>query len=154
LTLEYQGCIRYELSDAVVLDDAPDPSGRPCGRITRIDGRSDDVLVLPAAAGGDVAVHPYRLRAPFVRLLDVLQYQVVQRADGLVVRVVVRTAAPRDLAETVQRAVESAFRLAGARLPSASRSSTRSRASRVTRRRRSSSSRRSVVPRRGESSRS
>jgi phenylacetate-CoA ligase len=117
LTLESQGCIRYELSDAVVLDDAPDPSGRPYDRITRIDGRSDDVLVLPAAAGGDVAVHPYRLRAPFVRLLDVLQYQVVQRADGLVVRVVVRTAAPRDLAETVQRAVESAFRLAGARLP-------------------------------------
>jgi hypothetical protein len=75
------------------------------------------VLVLPAAAGGDVAVHPYRLRTPFVRLLDVLQYQVVQRADELVVRVVVRAAAPRDLAATVQRAVERALRLAGVRLP-------------------------------------
>jgi hypothetical protein len=75
------------------------------------------VLVLPAVAGGDVAVHPYRLRAPFVQLLDVLQYQVVQRAEELVVRIVARATAPRDLPETVQHAVERALVRAGARLP-------------------------------------
>jgi phenylacetate-coenzyme A ligase PaaK-like adenylate-forming protein len=112
-----QPLIRYELSDAVVVDDGPDPSARPYDRITRIDGRSDDVLVLPAVAGGDVAVHPYRLRAPFVQLLDVLQYQVVQRAEELVVRIVARATAPRDLPETVQHAVERALVRAGARLP-------------------------------------
>ena len=82
-----------------------------------IDGRSDDVLVLPAAGGGDIAVHPYRLRAPFVQLLDVLQYQVVQRADELAVRVVVRATAPRDLPEKVEQAVESALARAGTRSP-------------------------------------
>ena len=112
-----QPLIRYELSDAVVVDDGPDPSARPYDRITRIDGRSDDVLVLPAVAGGDVAVHPYRLRAPFVQLLDVLQYQVVQRADELAVRVVVRATAPRDLPEKVEQAVESALARAGTRSP-------------------------------------
>jgi hypothetical protein len=66
---------------------------------------------------GDVAVHPYRLRAPFVRLLDVLQYQVVQRADELTVRIVARPDAARDLTETVQRRVESALSDAGARFP-------------------------------------
>jgi hypothetical protein len=30
--------------------------------------RSDDVITLPAAGGGTVAVHPFRLRAPFSEL--------------------------------------------------------------------------------------
>ena len=90
-----QPLIRYELSDAVLLETAPDPSGRPFDRIARIDGRSDDVLRLPGADGRVVAVHPYRIRAPFVRLLDVLQYQVVHRHDGLLVRIVARSSPPR-----------------------------------------------------------
>ena len=113
-----QPLIRYELSDAVVLDDGPDPSGRPYDRIRRVDGRSDDVLRLPARSGdGDVAVHPYLLRAPFVTLLDVLQYQIVHRAGGLVVRIVVRDTAPRTLPELVCSAVEGALAQAGARSP-------------------------------------
>ena len=113
-----QPLIRYELSDAVVVDDGPDPSGRPYDRIRRVDGRSDDVLRLRARSGdGDVAVHPYRLRAPFVRLLDVLQYQIVHRAGGLVVRIVVRDTAPRDLPERVRSAIEGALAQAGARSP-------------------------------------
>ena len=60
-----QPLIRYEVSDAVVLAEGDDPSGRPYLRIARIDGRDDDSLVLPGPGGGRVAVHPYRLRAPF-----------------------------------------------------------------------------------------
>jgi phenylacetate-CoA ligase len=112
-----QPLIRYELSDAVELEAGPDPSGRPFDRIARIDGRSDDVLHLPGAAGRPVAVHPYRLRAPFVRLLDVLQYQVVHRADGLLVRVVAGNAAPRDLNARVRTEVEAALVDAGASVP-------------------------------------
>ena len=98
-----QPLIRYELSDAVQLEDGVDRSGRPYDRIARIDGRSDDVLRLPAAVGGgEVAVHPYRLRAPFVKLLDVLQYQVVHGDAGLLVRIVVRDSAPRDLPQHVR----------------------------------------------------
>ena len=112
-----QPLIRYELSDAVQLEPGPDPSGRPFDRIARIDGRSDDVLRLQAADGRPVAVHPYRLRAPFVRLLDVLQYQVVHRSDGLLVRVVVGDTASRDVPERVRAEVEAALTDAGASVP-------------------------------------
>jgi phenylacetate-coenzyme A ligase PaaK-like adenylate-forming protein len=108
--------IRYELSDAVRLEAGPDPSGRPYDRIARIDGRSDDALDLPAVdGGGNVTVHPYRLRAPFVKLLDVLQYQVVHRAGSLLVRIVVRETAARDLPDRVRGVVEDALEGAGAR---------------------------------------
>jgi phenylacetate-coenzyme A ligase PaaK-like adenylate-forming protein len=111
-----QPLVRYELSDAVQLEVGADPSGRPYERIARIDGRSDDVLRLRAAVGGgEVAVHPYRLRAPFVKLLDVLQYQVVHRRAGLLVRIVVRDSARRDLPERVRSAVDGALAEAGVR---------------------------------------
>jgi phenylacetate-coenzyme A ligase PaaK-like adenylate-forming protein len=105
-----QPLIRYELLDSVELAPGPDPSGRPFDRIAHIDGRSDDVLHLPASDGaGTVAVHPYRLRAPFVRLLDVLQYQIVQRREGLAVLIVVRPGAPRDLPDRARSVVEDAL---------------------------------------------
>jgi phenylacetate-coenzyme A ligase PaaK-like adenylate-forming protein len=109
-----QPLIRYELSDAVELAAGPDPSGRPFDRIARVDGRSDDVLRLPAKGGGVVAVHPYRLRAPFTRLLDVLQYQIVQRANGLVVRVVPRAGSEHGLEQRVREAMCAALAEAGA----------------------------------------
>jgi phenylacetate-coenzyme A ligase PaaK-like adenylate-forming protein len=112
-----QPLIRYELLDSVELAAGPDPSGRPYDRIARIDGRSDDVLGLPGRAGGTVAVHPYRLRAPFVRLLDVVQYQLVHRSSGLDVLVVVRRGAGRDVATVVRAALEDALREAGAVCP-------------------------------------
>lgn len=109
-----QPLIRYELTDSVVLADGPDPSGRPYDRIARIDGRSDDVLHLPAVEGRTVVVNPFRLRAPFVKLLDVVQYQVVHRADGVLVRIVPRDAARRDLPDRVRAAVAGALADAGA----------------------------------------
>jgi len=112
-----QPLIRYELLDSVELAEGPDPSGRPFDRIARIEGRSDDVLRLPARGGGVVAVHPYRLRAPFVRQLDVLQYQVVHHASGLAVSIVVRRDAPHDLPATVRSALEHALAEAGAECP-------------------------------------
>jgi len=112
-----QPLIRYELSESVQLAGGPDPSGRPFDRILRIDGRSDDVLVLPGAAGGEVAVHPYRLRAPFVQLLDVLQYQVVRRPDELLVRTVLRGSAPHDLPERIRAELDEALDGAGASFP-------------------------------------
>jgi phenylacetate-coenzyme A ligase PaaK-like adenylate-forming protein len=112
-----QPLIRYELYDSVMLASGPDPTGRPWLRIASVDGRSDDILRLPRLDGGEVRVHPFRLRRPFVRLVDVLQYQVVHRADGLLVRIVMRDSAARDLPETVRAAVEGALREAGAVAP-------------------------------------
>jgi phenylacetate-CoA ligase len=96
-----QPLIRYELTDSVVLADGPDPSGRPYDRIAHVDGRSDDMLRLPSDRGRDAVVHPFRLRSPFSRRSDVLQYQVVRRRDELLVRIVPRPGASSDVPEEV-----------------------------------------------------
>ncbi|MET0832047.1 MAG: hypothetical protein ABWY62_06655, partial [Acidimicrobiia bacterium] len=111
-----QPLIRYELADSVVLAPGPDPSGRPYDRIQRVDGRSDDVLSLPAADGGFVSVHPYLLRAPFTLLPEVVQYQIVHRSDELLVRVVPRRRSASDLVGRVEAAVRRAVAGAGARI--------------------------------------
>jgi phenylacetate-coenzyme A ligase PaaK-like adenylate-forming protein len=109
-----QPLIRYELTDAVVLEDAPDSSGRPYRRILRVDGRSDDILRFPALDGGEVDVHPHVLRAPFSALLDVRQYQIVHEADGLRVRLVPQPTAAADLAERVGAVLAEELTAAGA----------------------------------------
>jgi phenylacetate-CoA ligase len=112
-----QPLIRYELSDSVIVADGGDPEGLPYLLLASIDGRSDDILSLPAAGGGVVSVHPHRLRAPFTALLDLRQYQIVHRRDGsLHVRVVPRRAAP-DLAGTVGVALARVLADAGAVAP-------------------------------------
>jgi phenylacetate-coenzyme A ligase PaaK-like adenylate-forming protein len=113
-----QPLIRYELSDSVVLDVGPDPSGRPYTRVVRVDGRSDDILAFPRAGGGTVDVHPHRLRAPFSALVDVLQYQIVhQRDGGLRVEVVPAPAAPRELTGEVRAALVDELLAAGVAAP-------------------------------------
>jgi putative adenylate-forming enzyme len=109
-----QPLIRYELSDSVVLAEGRDPSGRPWLRIERVAGRSDDVLKLPASDGRAVRVHPLRLRAPFTRLPGVRGYQIVHRPDSVLVRVVPRSDANRDLSQQVRAALAAALSEAGA----------------------------------------
>lgn len=109
-----QPLIRYELTDAIVLADGPDPSGRPYRRIVRVDGRSSDILRFPATNGGEVAVHPYRLRAPFSAMLDVRQYQIVREPDGVRVRIVPKSTAPSDLPDRVRLAIARELEDAGA----------------------------------------
>jgi phenylacetate-coenzyme A ligase PaaK-like adenylate-forming protein len=92
----------------------PDPTGLPFARIASVDGRSDDILRFPAARGGEVAVHPYRLREPFATLAGVRQYQIVQHARGLRVRVVLDGAAPSGTTEQVRTALLCALVDAGA----------------------------------------
>ena len=119
LTNRAQPLIRYELSDAAVLAEGPDPSGRPFTRIARVDGRTSEILRFPAAGGREVAVHPYRLRAPFSALLDVRQYQLVhERGGALLIRLVPRAGAPRDLVANVRDAVTHALADAGVADPS------------------------------------
>jgi phenylacetate-coenzyme A ligase PaaK-like adenylate-forming protein len=112
-----QPLIRYELSDSAVVAEEPDPSGRPWLRLARVDGRSDDILTLPAREGGEVRVHPHRLRAPFTLLPEVRQYQIVYGPDGLLVRIVPREDARRELPERVEGAVEAVLADAHARVP-------------------------------------
>jgi len=63
---------------------ATEPSGSslPFARINGIQGRTEDILHLPAVSGGEVAVHPIT----FHHVLDSLPvsgWQVIQENDGL-----------------------------------------------------------------------
>lgn len=53
---------RYRMNDLLELSDAPCPCGSPLLRVARIEGRQDDVFVLPARDGGTRMVTPDVLR--------------------------------------------------------------------------------------------
>ena len=112
-----QPLIRYELADSVTLAEGPDASGLPFRRLAAVDGRSDDILRFPGPSGGDIAVHPYRLRAPLAAFGELRQYQIVQHHGGLQIRIVATPSAPRDLAARVHDAVIDALEAAGALPP-------------------------------------
>jgi putative adenylate-forming enzyme len=112
-----QPLIRYELTDSVTIAGGPHPLGLPYARIAAIDGRSDDIITFPAASGGEVAVHPFRLRAPFAGLPEVRQYQIHHGQAGLHVRVVLRPTAPPDTLARVRTALTRELQAAGATPP-------------------------------------
>jgi phenylacetate-coenzyme A ligase PaaK-like adenylate-forming protein len=103
-----QPLLRYEVSDMVAVAPERCPCGRPFRLLAGIEGRNDDILHLPAAAGGTVAVHPLALRTALAGIPGLAQYKVVQDAGGLRVRVALRQGA--DPAEAVHQV---ATRLAG-----------------------------------------
>ena len=77
-----QPLIRYELSDSIRLATEPSSLNLPFVRIDGIQGRTEDILRLPAIKGGEVAVHPIT----FHHVLDSLPvsgWQVVQEEVGL-----------------------------------------------------------------------
>jgi phenylacetate-coenzyme A ligase PaaK-like adenylate-forming protein len=113
-----QPLIRYELSDIVALDAAPCPCGRTLRRIVALDGRGDDVLVLPARGGGTVPVHPLTVRSPFAADEDVRQYQIVFDGRTLVVRLVPQPGTDAaGVAERVRRELATKLAAAGAEPP-------------------------------------
>jgi phenylacetate-CoA ligase len=81
-----QPLLRLEVTDLVTLDPDPCPCGRPLVRAAAIHGRSDDLLSLPARAGGRVAVHPLQF-ALLTGDPDVREFQV--RQDGPVIRILI-----------------------------------------------------------------
>ena len=107
-----QPIIRYELSDMVAIDSAPCPCGRSLRRVVALEGRSDDILHLPGASGGQVPIHPIVLRGPFTHRTDVRQYRVIHDHDGLHVLVVLHQGV---LAEEVVRHIRDALAEALAR---------------------------------------
>jgi phenylacetate-CoA ligase len=109
--------IRYELSDTVTLASGPDPSGLPYLRIERVDGRNDDALRLPKVGGGEAVVLPYRLRAPFLDLPDVVQHQVVHAPGRLIVRIVLRPGSSVETLDRVASGIRAAVEAAGAVSP-------------------------------------
>jgi len=90
-----QPLIRYEMSDRISLSPSPCDCGRTFALMGGIEGRVEDLLTLPGAAGGTVTIHPnvcHRVLEP----LPIKQWQVQQTADGLTINVV-RSQVPVDV---------------------------------------------------------
>jgi len=109
--------IRYELADRVTVSPERNPGGRPYRHLTAIDGRTADTLTFPARAGGEVAILPLRLGAPFARIPAVRQFQIVHEAGRLTVRVVLEPSAPGETTTQVRDAVARVLEEAGAVVP-------------------------------------
>lgn len=78
--------LRYELDDRIRLSAETCPCGRPYALLDGIEGRSDEVLDLPALGGGTRALHP----VVFHQVLEPIPahgWQVVARGDALEVLV-------------------------------------------------------------------
>lgn len=104
--------IRYEISDRVTLA-VPDRHDQPFDRIAAIDGRADELIMLPTPDGDRTPVHAMRLRAPFVRFPDVVQYRILHDPAGLTVSVVLRPRAEPDVTGLIRDALASELRTAG-----------------------------------------
>jgi phenylacetate-coenzyme A ligase PaaK-like adenylate-forming protein len=109
--------IRYAIEDRVVESPDANPAGRPFRHLAGIDGRTGDTLTLPARAGGTVALLPLRMGAPFARLPEVRQFQIVHEPDGIEIRLVLDPAAPADVPARVRAAVAGAIEEAGGVAP-------------------------------------
>ena len=109
-----QPLIRYEVSDMVALDARLCPCGRTSRRVTSIEGRHDDLLLLPAARGGRIPIHPIVLRRPFTSLPTVHQYRVVLGDEGLRVSVVIGNGPIEETSRHVRAALAAGLEDAGA----------------------------------------
>jgi phenylacetate-CoA ligase len=70
--------VRYRMGDRGALHPEPCPCGCPFPRLTRITGRSDDLLQLPSGEW----VHSSVARFPWVYSKEIRQFQIIQWAAG------------------------------------------------------------------------
>jgi phenylacetate-coenzyme A ligase PaaK-like adenylate-forming protein len=104
--------IRYEMTDRVTLATDPCPDGLPFRLLDSIEGRTDDIVVLPASAGGRIRVHP----VVFHRVLDLLDAPAWQvRQQGPDINVLVASPGPQVDVAATEQAVLAALEQAGAR---------------------------------------
>ena len=106
--------IRYEMTDRVRLAAEPCPCPLPFRLLDSIEGRTDDVLVLPAIDGRTVRVHPVVFHQ-VLDLLDAAGWQVRQQEREL--RVLVAAPGPDFDPTGTERGVQAALTAAGVRPP-------------------------------------
>ncbi|HET8951361.1 MAG TPA: hypothetical protein VFN44_12660 [Solirubrobacteraceae bacterium] len=112
-----QPLIRFEVSDVVTIDPEPCPCGRTLRRMRSVEGRADAVLWLPGVAGERVPVHPLQFGV-ITADRGVREFQVLQRGDGVHVRVVVREGEATDaVAERLREHVGARLAALGVRDP-------------------------------------
>jgi putative adenylate-forming enzyme len=82
-----QPLIRYEMTDCVTLSSGTCECGRAFGLVQSVEGRQQDVLVLPGASGMPVSIHPV-VFDHVLEPLPIRQWQVVERPAEVVVKLV------------------------------------------------------------------
>jgi hypothetical protein len=92
---------RLLVANLVVAPSEPCLCLRPFRLVPGIEGRNDDILYLPGAAGCRVAVHPLALRSPLTEVADLAQYQIRCTDARLIVRASLRSAAPADVLDSL-----------------------------------------------------
>ena len=85
-----QPIIRYRIDDMVAVTSEPCRCGRNTRRIVAISGRTDDVVSLPAARGGEVRVHPNVFAEAIENASGVVQYQVRVAKGNVHIDIVLR----------------------------------------------------------------
>jgi phenylacetate-CoA ligase len=111
--------IRYELSDLVKIAAGPCPCGRPHLRLAALEGRREDVLILPARGGGQIKMNAFLFGETLLHDPAVREYQLSPRQRSLRIRVVLREGAPvRQVVESLRQAMTAELDAAGATLDS------------------------------------
>lgn len=113
-----QPIIRYEISDLITLSPEPCPCGRPFRLVSRIDGRSDDIIYLENRQGGKLPVHPVQFYTVMCTLKEIKLYQVIHDDTGLQIRIVVReSASGQEVAAKLKECLKSSLEALGAQCP-------------------------------------
>ncbi|NGZ76300.1 F390 synthetase-related protein [Saccharibacillus alkalitolerans] len=116
-----QPIVRYRLGDLLTEREAPCPCGSPFTAVERIEGRSDDLYVLPARSGsGFVTLFPdFVSRTIIGASADIEAYRAVLHApDRLTLELDVRAEDKRpEIEEAVRRATQHLCERIGARKP-------------------------------------
>ena len=103
--------IRYELTDRLRLSTRPCPCELPFRLVEAVEGRTDDLLTLPAQAGGLVHVHPVIFHQT-LDLLDAVGWQVRHHEDRL--QILIASPGPGFDQTATETAVQAALDDAGA----------------------------------------
>ena len=93
-----QPLIRYEVTDLVTISTEPCPCGQPFRHISKIEGRSDDIIYLKGQQGESVPVHPIIFRGTMASIAAVKEYQVVYDERGIHILIVPQAGASHERA--------------------------------------------------------
>ena len=86
-----QPLIRYEVTDIIATTDEPCSCGRPFSRITRIAGRSEELLLLRDAAGRTVTVPPVAFSVCLDVIPEIVEFELSHNPTKIDLLVVTRS---------------------------------------------------------------